>query len=125
MMTGLKFGNVRLNMKKLTVVVKHSRRNEVLEIFESCAAYGIMIEDISGYGNQRGLSTRYRGIIQPVTCLSKVKIETVGDDETIETIIKLLEERLRTGKIGDGKLFVEELNDVVRIRTGERGIKAL
>jgi nitrogen regulatory protein PII len=84
-----------------------------------------MIEDISGYGNQRGSSTRYRGIIQPVTCLSKVKIETVGDDETIETIIKLLEERLRTGKIGDGKLFVEELNDVVRIRTGERGIKAL
>ncbi|MCR5771055.1 MAG: P-II family nitrogen regulator [Butyrivibrio sp.] len=112
-------------MKKLTVVVKHSRRNEVLEIFESCAAYGIMIEDISGYGNQRGSSTKYRGVIQPVTCLSKVRIETVGDDETIQIIINLLQERLKTGTIGDGKLFIENVEDVVRIRTGEHGIKAL
>ena len=75
-------------MKKLTAVVKHSRKNEVLEILESCAAYGIMVEDILGYGNQRGSSTKYRGVVQPVTCLSKVKFETVGDDETIR--IKLV-----------------------------------
>jgi nitrogen regulatory protein PII len=112
-------------MKKLTAVVKHSRKNEVLEILESCAAYGIMIEDILGYGNQRGYTTKYRGVIQPVTCLSKVKFETVGDDETIKIIMELLEERLRTGNIADGKLFVENIEEVVRIRTGERGIKAL
>ena len=112
-------------MKKLTAVVKHSRKNEVLEILESCAAYGIMVEDISGYGTQRGYTTKYRGIIQPVTCLSKVKIETAGDDETIGIIMEHLEDGLRTGNIADGKLFVEDLEDVVRIRTGERGIKAL
>lgn len=112
-------------MKKLTAVVKHSRKNEVLEILESCAAYGIMVEDISGYGTQRGYTTKYRGVIQPVTCLSKVKIETVGDDETISIIMEHLEDRLKTGNIADGKLFVEDLEDVVRIRTGERGIKAL
>ena len=112
-------------MKKLTVVVKHSRKNEVMEVFESCATYGIMIEDIAGYGNQRGSFTKYRGVIQPATCLSKVKLETVGDDETIEVVINLLQERLRTGNIGDGKIFVEDVEDVVRIRTGERGIKAL
>lgn len=112
-------------MKKLTVVVKPSRQEEAIEILESCAVYGIMVEDIKGYGNQRGFTTNYRGLIQNVTCLTKIKIETVADDETIKVVLEMLQEKLRTGKIGDGKIFVENVEDAVRIRTGERGEKAL
>ena len=112
-------------MKKLTIIVKPSRREEVIEIFESCAVYGIMMEDIKGYGNQRGDTTKYRGVVQNVTCLTKVKIETVADDETIKVLIGLLKEKLSTGKIGDGKVFIENVEDVIRIRTGERGEIAL
>lgn len=112
-------------MKKLTVVVKPSRKEEVIEIFESCAVYGIMVEDIKGYGNQRGYTTNYRGLLQGVTCLTKVKIETVGDEETIQVILDFLKDRLKTGKIGDGKIFIEEVENAIRIRTGEEGEMAL
>ena len=112
-------------MKKLTVVVKPSRKDEVLAIFESCAVYGIMAEDIAGYGNQKGYTTYYRGLKSGVNVLSKTKLETVGDDDTICIIAKLLEEKLKTGKVGDGKIFIEEVEDVIRIRTGEHGDDAL
>lgn len=112
-------------MKKLTVVVKPSRREEVTEIFESCAVYGIMVEDITGYGNQKGFTTSYRGLKTGVNAIMKTKVQTVGDNDTIELLISLLEEKLKTGKIGDGKIFVEDVEDVIRIRTGEHGEKAL
>lgn len=112
-------------MKKLTVVVKPSRKDEVLAIFESCAVYGIMAEDITGYGNQKGYTTSYRGLKGGVNVLMKTKLETVGDDDTISLLVKLLEEKLKTGKIGDGKLFIEDVEDVIRIRTGEHGEHAL
>ncbi|MCI7792296.1 MAG: P-II family nitrogen regulator [Lachnospiraceae bacterium] len=112
-------------MKKLTVVVKPSRKDEVLAIFESCAVYGIMAEDITGYGNQKGYTTSYRGLKGGVNVLTKTKLETVGDDDTIYLLVKLLEEKLKTGKIGDGKLFIEDVEDVIRIRTGEHGEIAL
>lgn len=112
-------------MKKLTVVVKPSRKDEVLAIFESCAVYGIMAEDITGYGNQKGYTTSYRGLKGGVNVLTKTKLETVGDDDTIYLLVKLLEEKLKTGKIGDGKLFIEDVEDVIRIRTGEHGECAL
>ena len=112
-------------MKKLTVVVKPSRKDEVLAIFESCAVYGIMAEDITGYGNQKGYTTCYRGLKGGVNVLTKTKLETVGDDDTIYLLVKLLEEKLKTGKIGDGKLFIEDVEDVIRIRTGEHGESAL
>lgn len=112
-------------MKKLTVVVKPSRKDEVLAIFESCAVYGIMAEDITGYGNQKGYTTSYRGLKGGVNVLTKTKLETVGDDDTIYLLEKLLEEKLKTGKIGDGKLFIEDVEDVIRIRTGEHGEIAL
>lgn len=112
-------------MKKLTIVVKPSRKDEVMAIFESCAVYGIMAEDILGYGNQKGYTTSYRGLKSGVNVLMKTKLETVGDDDTIKLLVSLLEEKLKTGKIGDGKIFIEEVEDAIRIRTGERGEKAL
>lgn len=112
-------------MKKLTVIVKPSRKGEVINLFESCAVYGVMAEDITGYGTQKGYTTSYRGIKGGINELMKTKLETVGDDATIALLTGLLEEKLRTGKIGDGKIFIEEIDDVIRIRTGERGESAL
>lgn len=112
-------------MKKLTIIVKPSRRDDVIQIFESCAVYGVMATDIMGYGNQKGFTTTYRGVKGGTNILIKTKLETVADDETIALVVKLLEEKLKTGHIGDGKIFVEEVADVVRVRTGERGEKAL
>lgn len=112
-------------MKKLTVIVKPNRKDEVVTIFESCAVYGIMAEDVTGYGNQKGYTTSYRGLKGGINVLMKTKIETVGDDDTIKLLVQLLKEKLKTGKIGDGKIFIEDVEDVIRIRTGEHGECAL
>ncbi|MCM1090525.1 MAG: P-II family nitrogen regulator [Butyrivibrio sp.] len=112
-------------MKKLTIIVKPGRAKDVIEIFESCAVYGIMEEDIHGYGTQKGYTTNYRGLKNGVNTLIKTKLQTVGDDDTIQFLAMLLEEKLKTGKIGDGKIFIEDVFDAVRIRTGERGEQAL
>lgn len=112
-------------MKKLSVIIRPSRRDETIRLFESCAVYGIMITDIYGYGTQKGFVTMYRGVSSGPNMLMKLLLETVGDDETIETLRKLLVDKLKTGNIGDGKIFVEKVRDAIRIRTGERGEKAM
>ena len=84
-------------MKKLTVIVKPANREDVIDIMESCAVYGVMETDITGYGNQKGYRVMYRGTMS-------------GPN---------------TGNIGDGKIFVEKVADVIRVRTGQRGEEAL
>ena len=110
-------------MKKLTVIVKPANREDVIDIRESCAVYGAMETDITGYGNQKGYRVMYRGTRRNV--LMKCKFETVGDDKTIEVLKGFLEKKLCTGNIGDGKIFVEKVADVIRIRTGQHGEEAL
>ncbi|MDD7739870.1 MAG: P-II family nitrogen regulator [Fusicatenibacter sp.] len=112
-------------MKKLTVIVKPSRREDVIEIMESCAVYGVMETDITGYGNQKGFKVMYRGQMSGPNVLMKCKLETIGDDKTIEVLKGFLQKKLFTGDVGDGKIFVEKVADVIRIRTGERGEKAM
>ena len=113
------------NMKKLTVTVRPSQREEVIDVMESCSVYGVMETDITGYGNQKGYRMMYRGVMSEPHVLIKCKFETVGDDKTIETLKQFLEKKLCTGSIGDGKIFVEKVADVIRIRTGDRGEEAL
>ena len=95
-------------MKKLTVIVKPANREDVIDIMESSAVYGVMETDITGYGNQKGYRVMYRGTMSGPNVLMKCKFETVGDDKTI-----------------DGKIFVEKVADVIRVRTGQRGEEAL
>ena len=106
-------------MKKLTVIVKPANREDVIDIMESCAVYGVMETDITGYGNQKGYRVMYRGTMSGPNVLMKCKFETV------EVLKGFLEKKLCTGNIGDGKIFVEKVADVIRVRTGQRGEEAL
>ena len=112
-------------MKKLTVIVKPGDREDVIRIMESCAVYGVMETDITGYGNQKGYRVMYRGVMSGPNVLMKCKFETIGDDKTIELLREFLEKQPCTGSIGDGKIFVEKVADVIRIRTGQRGEEAM
>ena len=112
-------------MKKLTVIVKPANREDVIDIMESCAVYGVMETDITGYGNQKGYRVMYRGTMSGPNVLMKCKFETVGDDKTIEVLKGFLEKKLCTGNIGDGKIFVYEVENVIKIRTDEEGKMAL
>ena len=112
-------------MKKLTVIVKPGDREDVIRIMESCAVYGVMETDITGYGNQKGYRVMYRGMLSGPTVLMKCKFETIGDDRTIELLQGFLKKKLCTGSIGDGKIFVEKVADVIRIRTGQHGEEAM
>ena len=90
-------------MKKLTVIVQPANREDVIDIMESCAVYGVMETDITGYGNQKGYRVMYRGTMSGPNVLMKCKFETVGDDKTIEVLKGFLEKKLCTGNIGDGE----------------------
>lgn len=112
-------------MKKLEVVVKPEKLEDLKEILDECHATGLMITNIMGYGNQKGYKQLYRGTEYKVNLLPKVKVETVVEDPTAVAIIDKVVDRINTGNYGDGKIFVYDVEDAVRIRTGERGANAL
>lgn len=112
-------------MKKLEIVIKSEKLEDLKKILAECNANGVMISNIMGYGNQKGYKTIYRGHETQVNLLPKVKVETVVSAEIAETIIDKVLKEISTGNIGDGKIFIYDADDVVRIRTGERGNDAL
>ena len=112
-------------MKKLEIIIQPEKLEDLKGILDSCNANGLMISNIMGYGNQKGHKKTYRGAEYSVNLLPKVKVETVVEAETAEVIIQRVVEEIQTGMYGDGKIFVYEVEDAVRIRTGERGSDAL
>ncbi|POP34817.1 transcriptional regulator [Lactonifactor longoviformis] len=112
-------------MKKLEIVVKPEKLEDLKMILDECKASGLMITNIMGYGNQKGFRQLYRGAEYQVNLLPKVKVESVVDDEAAVQIIDKVVDRINTGNYGDGKIFVYDVEDAVRIRTGERGAEAL
>lgn len=112
-------------MKKLEIVIKPEKLESLKKILESCQANGIMISNIMGYGNQKGYKQRYRGTEYTVNLLPKVKVETVVAREQAEAIVDRVVHEINTGNYGDGKIFIYDVQDAVRIRTGERGEDAL
>lgn len=112
-------------MKKLEIIIKPEKLEELKSILDSCKANGVMLSNIMGYGNQKGFKQVYRGAEYNVNLLPKVKVETVVPDDVAETIIDKVVKEINTGNYGDGKIFIYEVEDVVRIRTGERGAQAL
>ncbi len=112
-------------MKKLEIIIKPERLESLKKILEGCQANGIMISNIMGYGNQKGYTQMYRGTTYVVNLLPKVKVETVVPEETAEAIIDQVVKEINTGNIGDGKIFVYDVQDAIRIRTGEHGEEAL
>lgn len=112
-------------MKKLEIIIKPEKLEELKAILEESNANGLMITNIMGYGNQKGYKQIYRGHEYNVNLLPKVKVESVVKPEAAEVIIEKVLKQINTGNYGDGKIFIYDVNDVVRIRTGERGVEAL
>jgi nitrogen regulatory protein P-II 1 len=112
-------------MKKLEIIIRPERLEDLKQILNDSKANGLMITNIMGYGKQKGYVQIYRGTENHVNLLPKVKVETVVTPEVAEVIIEKVLKEINTGNYGDGKIFIYEVEDVVRIRTGERGQDAL
>ena len=112
-------------MKMVTAIVKPFKLDEVREALSAIGVQGITVTEVKGFGRQKGHTELYRGAEYVVDFLPKVKVEAAVDDALVERVIEAIEAAARTGKIGDGKIFVSALEQVVRIRTGETGKDAL
>ncbi len=112
-------------MKLLTAIIKPFKLDEVREALSEIGVQGITVTEVKGFGRQKGHTELYRGAEYVVDFLPKVKIEAALDDDLLDRAIEAIEKAAKTGKIGDGKIFVFDLLQVVRIRTGETGAAAL
>ena len=112
-------------MKQITAIIKPFKLEEVREALGEVGVSGLTVTEVKGFGRQKGHTELYRGAEYVVDFLPKVKIEAAVDDSIVDRVIEAIEGSARTGKIGDGKIFVSTLEQVVRIRTGETGKDAL
>jgi nitrogen regulatory protein P-II 2 len=112
-------------MKMITAVIKPFKLDDVREALSSIGVQGITVTEVKGFGRQKGHTELYRGAEYVVDFLPKIRLEIAVEDERVETIIETLIKAASTGKIGDGKIFVHNLEQVIRIRTGESGPDAI
>ena len=112
-------------MKKIEAVIKPFKRDEVREALSEVGVSGLTVTEVKGFGRQKGHTELYRGAEYVVDFLPKVKIEIVVPDNSVESAIESIVKAAHTGKIGDGKIFVTNVEQVVRIRTGETGEDAV
>lgn len=112
-------------MKMVVAVIKHFKLDDVKEALSRAGVQGMTIADVKGFGRQKGHVEIYRGTSYEVRFIPKLKIEIAVPDGKLEEVVSIIQESAHTGEIGDGKIFIYDLNDVVRIRTGERGEGAL
>ena len=112
-------------MKKIEAIIKPFKLDEVKEALHEIGVSGITVTEAKGFGRQKGHTELYRGAEYVVDFLPKVKIEAAISDDLVERVIEAVEGAARTGKIGDGKIFVQNVEQVIRIRTGETGADAV
>ena len=112
-------------MKKIEAVIKPFKLDDVKEALQDIGVQGMTVLEAKGYGRQKGHSELYRGAEYVIDFLPKIKIEVVVADDLAPAVIDAIQTAARTGKIGDGKIFVSSLEDVIRIRTGETGAQAI
>ncbi|MEY2993685.1 MAG: hypothetical protein RL357_620 [Pseudomonadota bacterium] len=112
-------------MKLITAIIKPFKLDEVREALAGVGVQGITVTEVKGFGRQKGHTELYRGAEYVVDFLPKVKLEAAVSDELVDGVIEAIENAARTGKIGDGKIFVSPLDQAIRIRTGETGTGAL
>ena len=112
-------------MKMVTAIIKPFKLDEVREALSDIGVQGITVTEVKGFGRQKGHTELYRGAEYVVDFLPKVKLEVAVGEDLVDRVIEAIENAARTGKIGDGKIFVSPLEQVVRIRTGETGINAI
>lgn len=112
-------------MKLITAIIKPFKLDDVREALSEIGVQGITVTEVKGFGRQKGHTELYRGAEYVVDFLPKVKIEVAVDDGIVDQVIEAVRNAANTGKIGDGKIFVYPVEQVVRIRTGESGVEAL
>lgn len=112
-------------MKKIEAIIKPFKLDEVKESLGGVGVQGITVTEVKGFGRQRGHTELYRGAEYVVDFLPKVKLEVIVKDDQVEAVVEAVQSAAKTGRIGDGKIFVTDVGEVVRIRTGETGESAL
>ena len=112
-------------MKLITAIIKPFKLDDVREALSDIGVAGLTVTEVKGFGRQKGHTELYRGAEYVVDFLPKVKLEVAVSDEILEAAMNALVEGANTGKIGDGKIFVTSLEQVIRIRTGESGVEAI
>ncbi len=112
-------------MKKVDAIIKPFKLDEVKESLSAIGIQGITVTEVKGFGRQKGHTELYRGAEYVVDFLPKVKLEIIVKDDMVANVVGAIEKSAKTGRIGDGKIFVMTIEEVVRIRTGERGEQAI
>jgi len=112
-------------MKKIEAIIKPFKLVEVKDELNSIGVLGLTVSEVKGYGRQKGHTELYRGAEYAVDFLPKIKIELVVDDGLVEEAVDAIKNKAHTGRIGDGKIFVTNIEEVIRIRTGEKGKEAI
>jgi nitrogen regulatory protein P-II 1 len=112
-------------MKKIEVVIRHFKLEDVKDALTTAGVNGMTVSEVKGFGRQKGHKEQYRGAEYTVDFLPKVKLEVVVNEEELQSIIDTIIKSARTGQIGDGKIFISDLSQAIRIRTGETGAESL
>jgi len=112
-------------VKKIEAIIKPFKLDEVKEALAGAGVQGMTVSEVKGFGRQKGHSELYRGAEYVVEFLPKIKLELLLDDAKVAAVVEAIQAAARTGRIGDGKIFVTPVEEIVRIRTGERGDSAL
>jgi len=112
-------------LKKIEAIIKPFKLDEVKEALNEVGIQGITVSEVKGFGRQKGHTELYRGAEYVVDFIPKIKMEIIVNDEIVGKVVETIEQAAKTGRIGDGKIFVTSVEEVIRIRTGERGEDAL
>jgi len=112
-------------MKKIDAIIKPFKLDEVKKALHDIGVQGMTVTEVKGFGRQKGIVEVYRGAEYHIQFIPKVKLEIVVNDDIVEQVIQLIQEKAQTGEIGDGKIFVSPIEETIRIRTGERGEGAI
>lgn len=112
-------------MKKIEAIIRHFKLEDIKSALTEAGVLGMTITEVRGFGRQKGHKEQYRGAEYTVDFMPKAKMEIVVSDDQLDSIVKVIVDNARTGQVGDGKIFITDLADVLRIRTGESGAEAL
>lgn len=112
-------------MKKIEAIIKPIKLEEVRNALDAIGVNGMTVTEVKGSGRQKGIKEVYRGAEYHIMFIQKVKLEIVVNDDQVEKVISTITENAQTGQIGDGKIFITNIEEVIRIRTGEKGLSAI
>ena len=112
-------------MKKIEAIIKPFKLDDVKDALHEAGVSGITVSEVKGFGRQKGHTELYRGAEYVVDFLPKVKVEVIVDDNVVDRVIEAIETSAKTGRIGDGKIFISPVEQAIRIRTGDRGSDAI